>query len=182
MNRLVAVLLVLLVIVTAFASSLGYLYASSVGKGSRTTMTRITSTIVSTTTTLTEVKVTNTFTSTSVTNTISIMNVTYAQLSGNNYSVFYVTEVVVVRPEFVNDICVGFSTNQTISSTYYLPSQFINATNPIGFVTTSVVYENESAATRYNNITGIYNGTTTCTEINPYYNVTQTGSGSCACV
>jgi len=180
MNRLISVLLVLLVIVTAFAASLGYLYTSSSSRADTITTTQIMSTIVSSTNILTLVKVTNTFVTTDVTNVITTTSVTYLQLSGLTHPVFYVTELVVIQPVEVNEICVLFPENQTISSTYYFPSQITNGTNPIGIVTTSIDYQNETTSTRYDNITVISNGTVTCTGINPYYNVTQ--SGSCTCV
>ena len=104
------------------------------------------------------------------------------QISGTNHSVFFLTEVVVVQPEIVNEICVGFIRNSTISSAYSLPSQGINETNAIGIVTTSTIYQNYTTRTIYENITIVSNGTTTCTEINPYYNVTQTENNSCFCV
>ncbi len=165
-------------IVTAFAASLGYLYASRPGKGSTTTTTQTTSTIVSSI--ITEVRVTNTIVTTDITDTITTTNVSYLQLSGVNHPVFYVTELLVIKPEVVNEICVLFPENQTISSTYYLPSQITNGTNPIGIVTTSIDYQNETTSTDYANVTIISNGSTTCTEINPYYNVSQ--SNSCICV
>ena len=154
----------------ASTASLGYLLTTSRPE-TTTTDTIVTTTVVSSTTTLTNVYVTNTFTSTKA---------TYLQISGTNLPIFYVTEVVVVQPEVVNGICIADITNTTIQSTYYLPLQGINESNALGIVTTSTVYQNSSTKTVYDNVTIISNGTTTCTEINPHYNVTQ--SEGCVCV
>ncbi len=172
MNRLVGVLLILLIIALASTASLGYLLTTSRPETTTTTIdTIVTTTVVSSATTLTNVYITNTITSTQLTNVL---------ISSTIYPVFYVTEVVVVQPEVVNGICILGITNTTVHSTYNLPSQGMNETNAIGIVTTSTIYQNYTTPTIYENATIISNGTTTCLEINPYYNVTNTNCGICA--
>lgn len=121
---------------------------------------------------------TSTYTITTFTDT----TVTYIQLSGSDHSVFYVTEKVVVEPEVINEICIGRMTNTTVSTTYYLPSEQINGTSPIGIMTTSTTYLNYTTTTLYENATVIMDSTSRCTLINSHYNVTQTENKDCFCV
>lgn len=111
-------------------------------------------------------------TQTSTIITTTITSVTYVQISGTNHSVFYVTEYVEVEPEYINEICIAFATNTTIHSSYSFPS-VINGSNPIGIITTSTSYDNFSTTTLYENVTEISSGTT-CTLLNPHYNLTIT--------
>jgi hypothetical protein len=106
---------------------------------------------------------------------------TYFQVYESSHSIFLVREDIVLQPEVINDICIAEITNTTISSSYYIPSETINGTNLIGIITTSIIYQNSATTTLYENITETNSGST-CTLVNPYYNVTQTESivGACA--
>lgn len=95
-------------------------------------------------------------------------NATFVQISGSNHSVFYVTEEAIVEPEFVNEICIIERTNTTVDVRYILPTEGLNGSNPIGFITTSISYENSTTTTIYENVTMISDGIT-CTLINPHY-------------
>jgi hypothetical protein len=101
--------------------------------------------------------------------------VTYVQISGTNHSLFYVTEVVIVEPAVINDICVLWNTNTTVSTSFILPTEGINGSNPIGLLTTQTIYQNESTTTVYENVTEVSNGVT-CTLINPHYDVSQSNN------
>lgn len=113
-------------------------------------------------------------TSTTVTQT----TVMYVQVSGTNHSVFFVTEKVVVEPELINAVCM-LQMTLTSYTTYYLPSEEINGSNPIGIVTTTTV-NSVSTMTKYENAT-IISGSMTCLDINPHYNVSQSNT-NCVCV
>jgi len=80
-------------------------------------------------------------------------------------------EEVVVQPEYLNEVCVLFVTNQT--ATYLLGA------GGNGQVTTKTeTLTAASTVTIYMNATIIGDGST-CTEINPYYNTTFNGCGPC---
>ena len=84
-------------------------------------------------------------------------------------------EEVIVQPEVINEICVGGAFNLT--TTYLLSIAGNNQT------ATAVATETLTAVSTvsiYENVTIVSSGST-CTEINPYYNVTQTPvCGPCA--
>ncbi|HKW04231.1 MAG TPA: hypothetical protein VJN71_02925 [Nitrososphaerales archaeon] len=103
-------------------------------------------------------------------------SVTYVSISGTNHSLFYVTEVVVVEPADINDICIGQITNATVTTNFLLPNEGINgSSNPLGILTTQTFYQNSTTTTIYNNITEVNNGVT-CTLTNPHYGSSQSSN------
>jgi len=84
-------------------------------------------------------------------------------------------EEVIVQPEVINEICVGGAFNLT---TTYLLS--VAGNNQTAATVTTETLTAVSTVTVYENVTIISSGST-CTEINPHYNVTQTPAcGPCA--
>jgi hypothetical protein len=148
---------ILVIIVAAFGAGYGF---NETLVHSNTTTTKLTTT------------------STTLTTLTTRLTYTLFSLSGSNHSIFIVTGQVVVEPEVINGICTLSYQNTTVTTRYYLPTTGIT-NNSIGILSTSTTFDNESTTTNYQNATIIF-GTSTCTEINPYYNVTQTNTG-CIC-
>jgi len=117
-------------------------------------------------------------TQTSTTITQTQTTVTYAQISGTNHSVFFITEKVEVEPELINAVC-NLQTTITTLTTYYLPTEAINGSNPVGILSTTTVYNNVSTPTYYENAIVISNGTTCTISNGPSGN---NGTSTCFCV
>jgi hypothetical protein len=86
---------------------------------------------------------------------------------------YVVIEEVIIQPEVINAICIGRFTNLT-STAYLIPvsSNAYSIGNQTGETTTTETLRAISTVTVYDNVTMI-SGSTTCTLINPHYNVTQ---------
>jgi hypothetical protein len=87
----------------------------------------------------------------------------------------FVVEEVIIQPQEINDVCIIQLTNST--STAYLTPVFSTVGGGGGqtATTTMETLRAVTTATVYANVTEI-NGGTTCTIINPHYNVMQTPS------
>ena len=106
--------------------------------------------------------------------TITSLTTRTITLTSSTASGVFIEEVI-VQPEVINEICVGGAFNET---TTYLLS--VAGNNQTASTVTTETLTAVSTVTVYENVT-IVSGGSTCTEINPYYNVTQTPvCGPCA--
>ena len=85
------------------------------------------------------------------------------------------TDEVVVQPVVTNDVCILYLASQT--TTHLLPA----SGNILASTTFTTVTYTASTVTVYENAT-IFSGSSTCTEINPYYHpaTEMTPCGICA--
>jgi hypothetical protein len=93
-----------------------------------------------------------------------------------------VTEEIIIEPEVINSICILQST-LTTSTAYVVAANSSKGSETDGVQmntvsTTTKTFSALSTTTVYDNVTNIIQNVTSCTLINPHYNVTQ--SSTCA--
>ncbi len=112
---------------------------------------------------------------TSFTTTTTTTMFVSEKLDNSNISI---VKEILIEHVLTNEICVANLENTTVTTTLF--SATGNSENSLYVTLSTITISYDSTSTIYENATIISNGST-CTEINPYYNVSTTNS-NCECV